>query len=365
MIPLVSVDVRESGPLVLEVLRSGQIAQGPMVERLEQAVAAIAGVEHAVAVNSGTAALSVSLQALNLGPGDEVITSPFTFGATLNAILASGATAKFADIRPDDFNIDPALIEEKVTERTKVLLPVSLYGQLPEMATIERLAMERELVIVEDSAQAIGATLHGRPAGSFGVGCFSLYATKNVTAGEGGIITTGSSEIAERARLLRNQGMRGRYDYSCIGGNHRLSDMHAAVGLSQIARIQTLCDRRKHNAKKLSEGLEGIAGLVLPRAMSGRGHVWHQYTVRVTEDAPCTRDELSSKLAARGIATGVHYPRVVFDYECYRDHPQVVAAEVPVASMITEEVLALPVHPQLSDTDLDRIIDETRAAFLA
>lgn len=365
MIPLVSVDVHDAEPLVLEVLRSGRIAQGPMVERLEQAVAAIVGVEHAVAVNSGTAALSVALQALSLRPGDEVITSPFTFGATLNAILASGATAKFADIRPDDFNIDPALIEERVTGRTKVLLPVSLYGQMPDMATIEKLAIERELTVVEDSAQAIGASLDGRSAGSFGVGCFSLYATKNVTAGEGGIITSGSSEIAERARLLRNHGMRGRYDYSCVGGNHRLSDIHAAVGLSQIVHIRTFCDRRNYNAEKLSSGLEGIAGLVIPQVMEGRSHAWHQYTVRVTKDASCTRDELSAKLAGRGIATGIHYPRLVFDYECYRDHPRVVASEVPVASMIAGEVLALPVHPKLNDADLDRIIDETRAALLA
>ncbi|MEV8057727.1 DegT/DnrJ/EryC1/StrS family aminotransferase [Streptomyces antimycoticus] len=357
--------MRDAEPLVLQVLRSGQMTQGPMVEQLEQVVAEITGSEHAVAVNSGTAALSLSIQALDLRPGDEVITSPFTFVATLNAILASGATAVFSDIRPDDFNIDPALLEDRVTERTKVLLPVSLYGQMADMVAIDKLATEHGLSIVEDSAQAIGATLHGRPAGSFGVGCFSLYATKNVTAGEGGVITTDSSEIAERVRLLRNQGMRSRYDYSCIGGNYRLSDIHAAVGISQIGRLQEFCERRRYNAEKLSNGLQGIAGLVLPPVMDGCSHVWHQYTVRVTDDARCTRDELSSALARRGIATSVHYPRLVFDYECYREHPRVMVSEVPVASMITSEVLSLPVHPHLTDTDLERIIDETRAALLA
>lgn len=365
MIPLVSVDVQDAEPLVLEVLRSGQITQGPMVERLEQAVAKVTGVEQAVAVNSGTAALTLSLAALDLRPGDEVVTSPFTFVATLNAILASGATAVFADIRPDDFNIDPALIEDRLSERTKVLLPVSMYGQTADMAEIETLATGRGLAVVEDSAQSLGASLNGRSAGSFGVGCFSLYATKNVTAGEGGVITTDNRNLAERVRLLRNQGMRSRYDYSCAGGNYRLSDVHAAIGLSQIAHLRTFSKRRRYNAQKLSEGLEGIEGLVLPRTLDGRSHVWHQYTVRITGDASCTRDELASELTVRGVASGIHYPRPVFDYACYKDHPQVRAAEVPVASRITSEVLSLPVHPRLTDADLDSIIAETRAALLS
>ncbi|WP_329201399.1 DegT/DnrJ/EryC1/StrS family aminotransferase [Streptomyces sp. NBC_01435] len=365
MIPLNSVDVQDAAPLVMEVLRSGQITQGPMVERLEQAAAKIAGVEHAVAVNSGTAALSVGLEICDLGPGDEVVTSPFTFVATLNSIIASGATARFADIRPDDFNIDPVLMEGQIGERTKVLLPVGLYGQTADMVAIEKLATERGLMVVEDSAQTIGATVQGRPSGSFGVGCFSLYATKNVTAAEGGIVTTDSRELSERARLLRNQGMRGKYDYACVGGNYRLSDVHAAIGVSQMHRHEALIERRRYNAERLSAGLDGIAGLVIPRVMEGRGHVWHQYTVRVTDEAPCTRDELASQLAERGVATSVHYPRPVFDYECFRNHRQVVVPDVPVAEMITSQVLALPVHPQLTDADLDHIIGETRAALSA
>jgi dTDP-4-amino-4,6-dideoxygalactose transaminase len=334
-----------------------------MVARLEQAVAEIVGVEHAVAVNNGSTALALSLEALGLRAGDEVITSPFTFGATLNAILASGATARFADIRSVDFNIDPALIGQQISERTRVLLPVSLYGQMADLAAMEKLSVQHRLTIVEDAAQAIGATRYGRAAGSFGVGCFSLYATKNVTAGEGGVITTSRSELAERIRLLRNQGMRQRYDYACVGGNHRLSDMHAAVGVSQIGRLQEFSERRKYNAGRLSRGLEGIGGLVLPTVTEGSNHVWHQYTVRVAEDASCTRDELVERLASRGVGTGVHYPRPVFDYECYRDHPRVVAADVPVASKIASEVLSLPVHPRLTESDLDYIIEQTREAL--
>lgn len=344
----------------MEVLRSGHLTQGPMVERLEEAMAGIVGTEHAVAVNSGTAALSLSLEALDLRPGDEVITSPFTFAATLNAIIASGATARFADIRPDDFNIDCALVEDQINKRTKVLLPVSLYGQTADMVAAEKLATVHGLTVVEDSAQAIGATLAGRPAGSFGVGCFSLYATKNVTAGEGGVVTTDDSKVADRVRLLRNQGMQNRYDYSCVGGNYRLSDMHAAVGLSQIRRLEEFSTRRKYNADRLSEGLAGISGLILPDTLDGRRHVWHQYTVRVTGDASCTRDELASVLAAEGVATSIYYPRLVFDYDCYREHPQVMASEAPVAARTTSEVLSLPVHPGLTDPELDRIVSALR-----
>ncbi|MET8327075.1 DegT/DnrJ/EryC1/StrS family aminotransferase [Streptomyces sp. NPDC005181] len=349
----------------MEVLRSGHLTQGPMVERLEAAMARIVGTEHAVAVNSGTAALSLSLEALDLRPGDEVITSPFTFAATLNAIIASGATARFADIRPGDFNIDPAHVEGQVNERTKVLLPVSLYGQMADMVAIEKLAAVHGLTVVEDSAQAIGATLDGRPAGSFGVGCFSLYATKNVTAGEGGVVTTDDSRVADRVRLSRNQGMQSRYDYSCVGGNYRLSDMHAAVGLSQIRRLEGFTTRRKYNADRLSEGLAGISGLIIPDTLEGRRHVWHQYTVRLTDDAACTRDELAAVLAAEGIATGIYYPRLVFDHNCYRGHPQVMASEAPVAARITSEILSLPVHPGLTDPQLDRIVSAMQSALRA
>jgi perosamine synthetase len=363
MISLVSVDVHEAEPLVLEVLRSGQLAQGPMVERLEKAIGQWASVEHAVAVNSGTAAIMLSLQALELKPGDEVITSPFTFSATLNAIITSGATASFVDIHPDDFNMDPQLLESRINDRTKVLLPVDLYGQTADMASIEKVAMENRLEIVEDAAQAIGSSQFGRPAGSFGTGCFSLYATKNVTAGEGGVITTDDSEFADRIRLLRNQGMRDQCDYRNIGGNHRLSDLHAAVGLSQFARLQEFSEKRAHNADRLSDGLAGIRGLLLPRTLPGRTHVWNQYTVRVTSDASCSRDELASRLARSMIASRTFYPRVVFDYPCYQGHPQIVPADVPVASLMASEVLSLPVHHSLTDADLNRIIREARAAL--
>ncbi len=210
MIPISVVDVRDAEPLVLEVIRSGVLAQGPMVERLEDAFAEIAGVRHAVAVNNGTTALVAALQVLDLQPGDEVVTSPFTFVATLNAILEAGATARFADIREDDFAVDPAAVAATVGDRVKVLMPVHLYGQTADMGPLMDIARDRGLHVVEDAAQAHGATYEGKGAGSFGIGSFSFYATKNLTTGEGGMITTDDDAIADRLLVLSNQGMRQR-----------------------------------------------------------------------------------------------------------------------------------------------------------
>ena len=236
VIPISKVDVRDAEPLVLEVLRSGALAQGPVVERLERAFAEVVGVRHAVAVNNGTTALVAALQVLGLRPGDEVVTSPFTFAATLNAILEAGATARFADIDEADFAIDPAAVEAVVGDRTAVLMPVHLYGQTADMGPLTAIARRHGLHVVEDAAQAHGAAYEGRGAGSFGLGCFSFYATKNLTTGEGGMITTSDDALADRLRVLRNQGMRERYRYELAGHNYRMTDLHAAVGLPQVAR---------------------------------------------------------------------------------------------------------------------------------
>lgn len=360
MIPMTVVDVQDSEPLVLEVLRSGVIAQGPMVKRLEDSFADIVGVEHAVAVNSGTTALVAALQVLDLQAGDEVLTSPFTFVATLNAILEAGAKARFADIRTDDFCVDPGAAQAAIGPRTKVLMPVHLYGQTADLGNLMPLADQHGLTVVEDAAQAIGATFDGRGAGSFGLGCFSLYATKNVTTGEGGVITTSDALLADRLRVLRNQGMRQRYQYEVVGHNYRMTDLHAAVGIPQLDRLAELTDRRRHNAEVLSKGLADVPGLQLPAVMPARSHVWHQYTVLVTEDAAITRDELNARLTERDIGNGVFYPRVVFDYDCYRDNPDVIASDVPIASRVASQALSLPVHPKLCDADLDTIVSTVR-----
>ncbi|GLZ40630.1 DegT/DnrJ/EryC1/StrS family aminotransferase [Actinokineospora sp. NBRC 105648] len=360
MIPISAVDVVGAEPLVLEVLRSGMIAQGPMVKRFEDAFAEVAGVPHAVAVNSGTTALVAALQVLDLQPGDEVVTSPFTFVATLNAILEAGATARFADIGETDFALDPDAVATAVGPRTKVLMPVHLYGQMADMGKLAPLAEEHGLAVVEDAAQAVGASFGGRQAGSFGLGCFSLYATKNVTTAEGGVITTADDQLADRLRVLRNQGMRARYQYEVAGHNYRMTDLHAAVGIPQLERLTELTAARRANAIALTAGLAGIPGLRTPDVLAGRTHVWHQYTVLLTDEAPVDRDEFAAKLAERGVGNGVYYPKLVFDYDCYRDHPGVISSPAPVAASVAARALSLPVHPKVTAENIDHIVATVR-----
>jgi dTDP-4-amino-4,6-dideoxygalactose transaminase len=360
MIPITVVDVTDAEPLVIEVLRSGRIAQGPMVKRLEEAFADVVGTRHAIAVNSGTTALVATLQVLGLEPGDEVITSPFTFVATLNAIIEAGATARFADIHTDDFGLDPDAVAAAVGPRTKAVMPVHLYGQTADMGKLVPLAQQHGLAIVEDAAQAIGATYHGRAAGSYGLGCFSMYATKNVTTAEGGVVTTDDDKLADRLRIMRDQGMRARYQYEMAGHNYRMTDVHAAIGIPQLEKLAELVQRRQDNAEALTKGLAEVPGLRLPSALPGRSHVWHQYTVLVTEAATVERDELAAKLSEKGVGNGIYYPRVVFDYDCYRDHPQVITSEVPTAETAARQVLSLPVHPALSTVDVEMVINAVR-----
>ena len=345
--------------LVMQVLESGMLASGPMVRRLEAQFAEAVGTEFALAVNNGTTALVLALEALKLGPGDEVVTSSFTFAATLNAIIESGATAVFVDIG-DDFCVDVDQLEAAITPATRAVMPVHLYGQPAEMTRIQTLSQRHGLSIVEDAAQAHGARVDGAAAGSFGIGCFSLYGTKNITTGEGGIVTTNDASLADAMSVLRNQGMRGRYDYEIPGHNYRMTDLAAAVGIPQMERLREINEQRRHHAAVLTQGLEGIEGLRLPVEFAGREHVWHQYTVMVTDQACCTRDELHEGLAARGVGSGVYYPRPVFDYDCYRSHPLVRVSDCPQAVTAGRSVLSLPVHPSLSAADLDRIIEATR-----
>jgi dTDP-4-amino-4,6-dideoxygalactose transaminase len=349
----------EEEALVLEVLRSGRLAQGPMVERLEAGFRELAHTRNAVAVSSGTTALAVALEALGVGAGDEVLTSPFTFIATLNAILEAGAVATFVDIA-DDFTIPADAVDAAINPATRAVMPVHLYGLPADIAAIAHTAHERGVALVEDAAQALGATAAGQPVGSFGLGCFSLYATKNLTSGEGGVVTCDDDDIADRLRLLRNQGMRARYEYELPGHNYRLTDLQAAVAIPQLARLETVTQRRRRNAVALTAGLEDVPGLVCPSVPAGRTHVWHQYTVRVTPAARHSRDEVVTMLGERGVGTGVYYPRIVTDHDCYRAHPQVRVADVPNARAAAAEVLSLPVHPGLTDDDLATIVGAVR-----
>ncbi len=363
LIPISSVRISEEAErLVLDVIRSGMVAQGPVVARLEREFAEFIGVSHAVAVNNGTTALVAAVQALDLEPGDEVITSPFTFVATLNAILEAGAVARFADISEDDFCIDPDALEAAIGPRTRVLMPVHLYGQAADMDRIGSLAQRHGLGLVEDTAQSHGATIGGRSAGSFGLGTFSFYGTKNITTGEGGMVTTDDDRIADRLRLLRNQGMRQRYQYEIAGHNYRLTDLQAALAIPQLAGYEELVKRRKDNAARLSAGLADVPGVRTPVELPGRSHVWHQYTVLITDESPYSRDEVERRLIERGIGCGIYYPKVVYDYDCYRQNPGVVFDPAPVAERVAARCLSLPVHQHLTTSEVDQVIDGVRAA---
>ncbi len=356
MIPITKVEIApETEALVLNVLRSGQLAQGAVVAELETLFAKVHEVNHAVAVNNGTTALVLAMQALGIRAGDEVITTPFTFVATLNAILEAGATAVFADIG-DDYNIDPRMVAPLVNERTKAIMPVHLYGYMADMGALQQIATEHRLHIVEDAAQAVGADYHGTKAGGTGTGCFSMYATKNISTGEGGMVTTNSDELDDQLRLLRNQGMRARYQYEAAGHNYRLTNLAAAVGIPQIGRISEINAARQTNAAALRAGLADIDGILLPaETKEGQTHVYHQFTIRVLPGGKLSRDEFVDTLIEEGVGCGVYYPKVVFDYDCYRDDKRVKPAEVPKATTIASEVVSLPVHPFLTEQELETI----------
>ena len=362
-IPLIKV---ETGPAeeeaVLGVLRSGMLAGGARVEEFECAFAAAHGAAHAVAVSNGTTALVAALRAHGIGAGDEVITSPLTFGATLNAILDVGAVARFADIA-DDLTIDPSKLAGLITPRTRALMPVHLYGLPAAMDAISELASRHGLVVIEDAAQAHGARVGAAAVGSSGTAAFSFYGTKNITCGEGGIVTTGDDDIALRLRLLRNHGMRAPYDHVLPGYNYRLTDLQAVIATAQLSRLPRINESRARNAARLSEGLAGLPGLVLPVVPRGRLHAWHQYVVQVTGGAAMDRDQLGKCLDSAGIDSRVYYPALVHDHACYRGHPQVIVDETPRASRAVMEVLALPVHPSLTLDDVERIVSCVRTAL--
>lgn len=338
----------EEKQAVLEVLDSGILAQGPRVKAFEEAFAALCGVKHAIATSSGTTALHVALLAHEIGPGDEVITTPFTFIASANSILYTGATPVFVDIDPVTFNLDPAQIEAAITPRTKALMPVHLFGLVCDMDPILALAEAHSLAIIEDACQAHGAEYRGRKAGSFGTGCFSLYPTKNMTSAEGGMITTDDDEFAARCRILRQHGMQRRYYHDAVGYNFRMTDVHAAIGLAQLGKLGTHNEARIRNAAYLSQRLNGV---VTPTVPEGSRHVFHQYTIRIANGQ---RDRVLEGLGERGVGTGVYYPVPVHQQRIYEESCR--GLSLPEAEKAAQEVLSLPVHPGLSQQDLETIV---------
>ncbi len=341
----------EERAAVLEVLDSGYLVQGPRVQAFETAFAAYCGVRHAIAVSSGTTALHVALLAAGVGPGDEVITTSFTFIASANAILMTGARPVFADIEPDTFNLDPDAVAAAITPRTKAILPVHLFGQPCDMEALNALARRHGLIVIEDACQAHGAELHGRRAGSLGLAaCFSFYPTKNMIAGEGGMVTTNDDALAERARLIRSHGSPQRYHHDMMGYNYRMMDLTAAIALVQLGRLEAWNEQRIANAAYLSAHLTGV---VTPAVRPGVRHVFHQYTVRVPGGR---RDDLRAALRQAEIGSEVYYPIPVHQQVFYRQLGY--ADHLPVTEQASQEVLSLPVHPALSQADLERIVQE-------
>jgi perosamine synthetase len=345
---------------VTDVLRSGILAQGPKVASFEHAFGAYIGTKHAVAVNTGTAALHVALLAAGVGAGDEVITTPFSFIATANAILYCNAKPVFVDIDETTFNISPTLLRAAISRRTKAVVIVHLYGQPCDMQEIVQVCNEHNLALVEDACQAHGAEYRGRMVGSFGTGCFSFYATKNITTGEGGIITTNSDDVAQKARMIRSHGQRERYLHETLGFNHRMTDISAAIGICQLRRLDQLNKRRADNAAFLAGEIAKLEGLIAPTVGADRKHVFHQFTVRVAGRFGMSRDDLVASLKEKGIMTGIHYPIPIHRQPFYLDLGY--NEELPASERAAREVLSLPVHAGLSDQDLRYIVQSLREA---
>jgi len=337
------------------VLASGGLAQGPQVAAFEQEFAAVVGGRECVAVNSGTSALHMALIALGIGAGDEVIVPSFTFAATANSVALTGATPVFADIEPDSFCIAPEAIEAAITPRTKAVMPVHLYGHPAAMDQINGIAQEAGLLVVEDAAQAHSASLNGTPVGALGdAGCFSFYPTKNMTSGEGGMVTTASPATARMVRLLRNQGMEQRYRNEVIGFNTRMTDIHAAIGRVQLGKLAGWTAQRQSNAAFLSANLEGV---VVPPVAEGAVHVYHQYTIRIPGH---DQDAFVAALAERGVGSGVYYPTPVHALPSFG-----LELDLPETAKAAREVVSLPVHPALVQADLETIVAAVNAVAKA
>ena len=345
--PIIGEEEREA---VDRILRSGQVAQGPEVAAFEQEFAdeLVAG-RACVAVNSGTSGLHLGLLAAGIGPGDEVIVPSFTFAATANSVALTGATPVFVDIEPEHFCLSAEAVAAAITDRTLAVMPVHLFGHPADVRTLGALVAERGLMLFEDAAQAHAATVDGRPVGSFGdFAMFSLYPTKNMTSGEGGMVSCATPELERQVRLLRNQGMEKQYTNEVVGLNNRMTDLHAAIGRVQLRKLPSWTTARQRNARFLDEHLENV---VIPTVADGMTHVYHQYTVRVPEH----RDAVAARLREEfAVGSGVYYP--IPNHRLQSLAHFAPDLDLPETERAAAEVLSLPVHPSLDESDLERIV---------
>jgi perosamine synthetase len=340
---------------VTSVLESGMIASGSRVLEFERIFAGYCGTTHAVAINNGTAAIHAALLAADVGQGDEVIVPAFSFIATATAVSMCGAEPVFVDVDEKTFNIDPALIGERITRKTKAVIGVHLFGQPFDVRPVLEICKTHNLTLVEDAAQAHGALYHGAKTGSLGhFGCFSFYATKNMTTGEGGMVTTSDKSYADRLRLIISHGQSEKYYHTRLGYNYRMTDMAAALGIVQLKKLGMFNLGRRKNAEYFNEHLS-VKGLVTPYTAPGMQHVYHQYVVRLTEDFPMNRQEFVGYLTAKGIGSAVHYPIPIHRQPLYlrKDDPD----PCPVSTNLAGSVLSLPVHPMLDQKELAYICE--------
>ncbi len=336
---------------ISDVIRSGMIAQGPKVQEFEQRFARYIGVKHAVASTNGTTALQMAMLANNIGAGDEVIIPSFSFFATASSILFTGAKPVFADIDPKTFNLEPASAEAAITEKTKAIMPVHLYGQAADMPAFETLAQQHGLILLEDAAQSHGATLNGRCVGTWGTGGFSFYPTKNMTTSEGGMLTTNDDEVAERARMIRNHGMSQQYLHEMVGFNFRMTDIMAAIGLIQLDNLPEWTAKRCDNARYYDTHLKHV---IKPVVHDGATHVYHQYTIRVPEGV--NRDEAMKQIQAKGVGVRVYYPLPIHRQPIFEKMGGYNHLDLPETEKATREVMSLPIHPLLTEAERERVV---------
>ena len=344
--PIIGDEEREA---VDRVLRSGMLAQGPEVKAFEEEFSHYVGGRHCVAMNSGTSALHLGFIAAGIEPGDEVIVPSFSFAATANSVALAGATPVFADIDPKTFNMDPDHVETLITSKTKAIMPVHLYGHIAAMDRYEEISNKYGVKIIEDAAQGHLASLNGRNSGEFGVvASFSFYPTKNMTAGEGGMVVTDSSEVARVLRLLRNQGQEIRYQNEIIGFNTRMTDIHAAIGRVQLKKLPGWTKQRQDNAAYLDAHLKGV---VTPFVAPGTTHSYHQYTIRIPGGSAEKRDAFMAGLTERGVGSGVYYPTPIHRLPSFN-----LQLDLPETELVIKECLSLPIHPSLTQADLETIV---------
>jgi len=358
MIPINAPQIGEEEiEAVAEVLKSGVLTHGlgmgPMVTKFEKAFAKFAKAKHAVAVNSGTAALHLALLGAGVKAGAEVILPSFTFVATAEIVVMAGAKPVFVDIDPETYDISPKKIEKAVTKKTKAIIPVDLYGLPVDMKPIREIADKHGLLVIEDSCQAHGATYAGRPVGAFAdAACWSFFASKNMTTGEGGMVTTNNEEVAENMRVIRSHGEKEKYKSTMLGHNYRMPEIEAAIGYEQLKKLPKFLSHRRRNAKRLTTILEKADKLQLPREPKGYKHSWYLYTVRMKNANAKRRDKIAEELRGKGIGVGVYYVNPIHQMPYYRKFGRYRLPETEKAS---KQVLSLPVHPGVTVKQIDFI----------